>query len=685
MASVSHITPHTRAVEAPEPLRELPAWIIWRLEQHPDEPKPRKVPYYTDGGRRFGQHGSPTDRAKLTTFAAARDAAARRGFDGVGIALLPDWGITALDFDKCVGPSGEVPQEILDAIGMSYCEYSPSGEGVRAFVRGSLGNRKSKAGTGVFGFETFSSNGFVTLTGNALPHVEMLELENTVGPATPATEALCLKRFGAAAENKDSDDFMAGREPRLGLSLENIEQLLDALDPDMGRDEWIRAGMAVHHETEGSYDGFVLWDQWSALGGKYPGEEALQSQWDSFTRRQGVGQKQVTMASVIKMAKEASSGPVSVQELEAKAERVKEQVAALPPTAGVHTPKGFTGKFPVSTAGEVARREPGTWLIKTVLPQADLVVLYGASGSGKTFMALSLAATIARGIEWRGLRVRKARVLYIAAEGGAGVGKRFEAYAKHHDINASDLDIGIITAPPNLMEKEDIGELVASVVAAGGVDLIIVDTYAQTTPGANENSGEDMGLALANCRSLTAATGATVMLVHHAGKDATRGARGWSGLRAAADAQLEVVRHENGVRELKIDKMKDGDDGLSWGFKLEVVDVGIDSDGDIVTSCVAVDAEVPAPKEAEEKKGKAERYGAHERHILEMIEAEYAGVEGAPYAKFVESCVQGYPAPAPGKRDNRKHTIQRALKSLSSKKDGPIMLKDGLVIFCVEG
>ena len=68
-----------------------------------------------------------------------------------------------------------------------------------------------------------------------------------------------------------------------------------------------------------------------------------------------------------------------------------------------------------------------------------------------------------------------------------------------------------------------------------------------------------------------------------------------------------------------------------------------------------------------------------------MIEAEYAGVEGAPYAKFVESCVQGYPAPAPGKRDNRKHTIQRALKSLSSKKDGPIMLKDGLVIFCVEG
>lgn len=674
-------------MQAPEPLRELPAWLTWRLEQDPGEPKGRKVPYYTDGGRRFGQQGSPTDRAKLTTFEAARDAAIRRGHDGVGIALLPDWGITALDFDKCVGPDGEVPQEILDAIGMSYCEYSPSGTGIRAFVRGALGNHKSHASEGLYGAETFNTNGFCTLTGNVLPHVEMLDLENTIGDVTQAARDLCARRFGPTLKREDGDDFMAGREPRLGLSLDEIERLLDQLDPDMGREEWVRCGMAVHHEAQGSYEGFALWDAWSSQGGKYPGEEALQSQWDSFTRRQGVGQRQVTMASVIKMAKEANSVPVSAQELEAQVEKVKEQVAALPPTAGVHTPEGFTGKFPVLTAGEVASRPPGSWFIKGVLPRADLVVLYGASGSGKTFMALSLAATIARGLEWRGHRVRKARVLYIAAEGGAGIGKRLEAYAKHFDINVSDLDIGIITVAPNLMEKGDISELVASIVASGGVDLIIVDTYAQSTPGSNENSGEDMGLALANCRSLTTATGATVLLTHHSGKDPSRGARGWSGLRAAADAQLEVIRHENGVREMKIDKMKDGDDGLTWGFALEIITVGFDSDGDPITSCVAVEAEVPPPKEAEPaKKGRANRLGVQERHILEIIEAEYAGQPSAPYDTFIETCVKNYPAPGPGKRDTRKHTIQRALVSLTKNKvDSPIILKDGLVIFCIEG
>lgn len=683
MAPPSHITP---PIEAPEPMRELRGWLVWRLEKNPDEIKPRKVPYYADGGRRFGQQGSPADRAKLTTFAAARDAAARRGFDGVGFALLPDWGITALDFDKCVSPSGEVPKEITDAIGLSYCEYSPSGEGIRAFVWGDLGNHKSIANNGQYGVETFSSSGFCTVTGNVLPHVELLDLENTLGGVTEAAKALCFQRFGATTKTADTDDFMAGREPRLGLSLEQVEGLLDSLDPDMTRDEWIRVGMAVHHETESSYDGFALWDQWSAQGGKYPGEEALQSQWDSFTRRQGPGQRQVTMASVIKMAKEAASGPASVSALEAKAKEVKEQFAGLPAITGIHTPQGFSGKFPVITAGEIARRPPGDWFIKGLLPKAELVVLYGASGSGKTFVALSLAAAIARGNDWRGLRTRKARVLYIAAEGGTGVGKRVEAYAKHHDINASDLEIGIITVPPNLMQKDDISELVASITASGGVDIIIVDTYAQTTPGANENSGEDMGLALANCRSLTAATGAMVLLVHHSGKDASRGARGWSGLRAAADAQLEVVRHDNGTRELKIDKMKDGDDGLSWGFKLEIIDIGIDRDGDPITSCVVIEAEVPVPeaKGAAQKKERGPRYGAAERHVLEMVEVEYAGAPRAPYTQFVEKCASELPEPGPGKRDTRRYTVQRAIKNLTRKEDGALALDGGYVIFCIE-
>ena len=685
VATVSRITPEHRGLEAPEPMRELKGWLTWRYEQHPGEPKPRKIPYYADGGKRYGQQGSPNDRAKLTTFAAARDAAARRGHDGVGFALLADWGITALDFDKCVSPSGDIPRDIMEIVSQSYCEYSPSGEGIRAFIKGDLGNHKSAVTPDQYGFETFSSTGFCTFTNNMLPICEMLGFENHISLADDKVRALCERRFGtSSAKTHDPDDFMAGLEPRVGLSNEQVEELLNVLDPDMPREDWIRVGMAVHHETHG--DGFDLWDQWSALGGKYTSEMDMQIQWDSFTRRQGVGQKQVTMASVLKMVKDANNQPVTAEALKAKVAEIEQMVANLPAAVGVHTPEGYLGKFPVITAGTIARREPNDWFIKGLLPKADLVVLYGASGSGKTFVALDLAAAIARGVAWRDLRTKKARVLYIAAEGGGSVGKRFEAYARHHDINASDLDIGVITVPPNFMAKDDIGELVASITASGGVDLIIVDTYAQVTPGSNENSGEDMGLALANARSLTEAAGATVLLVHHSGKDASRGARGWSGLRAAADAQLEIVKHDSGARELRIDKMKDGDDGLNWGFKLEVIDVGVDRDGDTITSCVAIEAEAPVaqPSESKADAKKAERFGGIERHVLEIIAADYPSQASVSLNKLVDACVVSLPEPDEGKRDVRRQSVARAVQTLSKRASAPIAIKDGLVIFYVE-
>jgi hypothetical protein len=118
MPKVATISPQNRTLDAPEELKALPAWLVWRYEQHPGEEKPRKVPYYVEGGRRFGQQGSPQDRGKLTAFHMARDEAMRRGFDGVGFALMPDWGITALDFDKCVGPNGAMPHEIVEIIGV---------------------------------------------------------------------------------------------------------------------------------------------------------------------------------------------------------------------------------------------------------------------------------------------------------------------------------------------------------------------------------------------------------------------------------------------------------------------------------------------------------------------------------------------------------------------------------------
>jgi hypothetical protein len=693
MPKVATISPQNRAIDAPEELKALPAWLMWRYEQHAGEEKPRKVPYYVEGGRRFGQQGSAQDRGKLTVFHLARDEAVRKGFDGVGFALMPDWGITALDFDKCVAPDGSLPPEITEIISNTYSEYSPSGEGVRAFVRGNLGNHKSYAEGGRYGFETFNTNGFVTITGRQTMICDLVGNENRISQPTQKVVALCDARFAKMSSTGAADDpadFMIGHEPKLNLSIGQIEELLAALDADMGREDWIKVGMALHHETEGGDDGFELWDEWSAGGSTYPSTEGLRGQWDSFDRRVGNGHRQVTMASVIKLAKQAggtlTANPTqaaSVDELKQVAEKAAETVAALR-LAGVQTPPDFDGRFPVVTAGTLTRRKPGDWLIKRVLPQADIVVLFGASGSGKSFVGIDLLAAIAQGAPWRGLKTKKGRALIIAAEGGASVGKRFEAYCRHHNIDADDLDVGLIIAPPNFMLKEDIAELVKAVIAAGGADVIMVDTYAQVTPGANENAGEDMGLALANARALGEATGALIILVHHSGKDAHRGSRGWSGIKAAADAELEVVKHENGQREIRITKMKDGDDGLAWGFKLEVIEVGLDDDGEVITSCVAVEAELPKPDADDKPRKGIKKLGRIETHIMETIEtAVDPFADAMELGAFVQICIDGMPAPEPGKRDVRRQDVQRALKSLVKGPEAPLVIDHGKIIFMV--
>jgi len=194
MPNVAPIAPPHRSIEAPEEPKALPGWLIWRYEQHPGEAKPRKVPYYVEGGRRFGQQGSAQDRAKLTTFAMARDEAMKRGFDGVGFALMPDWGITALDFDKCVGPDGSLPPEITSIVSNTYSEYSPSGKGIRAFVKGNLGNHKSYAEGDRYGFETFNTKGFVTITGRQTPICELVGNDNRIADASQKVVDLCEAR-----------------------------------------------------------------------------------------------------------------------------------------------------------------------------------------------------------------------------------------------------------------------------------------------------------------------------------------------------------------------------------------------------------------------------------------------------------------------------------------------------------
>jgi len=648
-------------------LHDVQGWLLWRFEPFIGEAKPRKVPYWVDGTRRHGEQGGPVDRARLSTFFAAREAAARMGYDGVGFAPLPDFGYTFLDFDNCVDVAGNMPAEIGSIVSRTYAEYSPSGKGIRAALKGDLGNHKSPTTPDDYGFETFSSSGFVTFTGNILPACDVLGHQDTIADVDDVTRALCERRFGARSQAVfDPEDFMAGREPRLGLTPTKMQALLAVLDPSMGREPWLRIGFALHHETEGDDTGFELWDEWSSDGDTYPGTEGLRHQWDSF--KGGTGKHLTTMRSVIKMAKEAGyREPDNREAVIAKAEVMMAEL-----------PSKSVGRFGPVPIYDLSLAPPMQWLIKGVLPRAELGVLFGASGSGKTFVALDLAFSVARGNAWRDRRTARGRVVIIAAEGAGGIGKRGEAYARYHEFDLRGIDLHVIPAAPNFLDNDDISEVMAEIGNIGPVDLVIIDTFAQVTPGANENTSEDIGRALANLKLLYGVTNAMNLVVAHAGKDLSKGVRGWSGLKAAADVQIEVLRHENGDREIIIEKMKDGEDGIRWGFKLEVVEVGIDYDGDIITSCVAVPTELQA--KVEQERIGLKRRGRVENHVLEIMTLfGEQSIVGA--VELIDRAVAALQPPEDGKRDTRRQSVTRAIQALSKEKDGPLRLEGGKIIF----
>ena len=653
MNAVTTIKPHLSSISAPDEMRNLPGWLVWRFEYHEGEEKPRKIPYYTAGNKRHGKQGSTQDLQQLTTFDAARTAAARRGFDGVGFVPLPEWNICALDFDHCV-TNGKVHPDLEAIVTGTYAEYSPSGTGVRAFVKGQYGNSKARGEP--YGFEVFSSKGFVTVTGNRLDIVDIMGNENTIAQLDGPVRALCAKRF-----TRDIPETGVSAGEPLGLTSQQIDKCLSVIDADSGHDEWLAVGMALHHETQG--EGFDLWNDWSELGSKYPGREVLLHRWSSFGKTHD---RTVTARSLVRLANEHGAGinlngPATADEFE--------------DLVGEASPEAAPGRFAIVPAHEFATGANPTWVIKDVLPQAELVVMYGASGSGKSFLALDMAAAIARGVEWRGKRARQGRVAYIAAEGGGGFRKRLKAYGQHNEIDLASLELGVIHAAPNMMEAKDAADVVKAIKAWGGADIVIVDTFAQVMPGANENAGEDVGKALTHCKRIHELTGAMIILIHHAGKDASKGARGWSGLRAAADAELEVVREATG-RALRLTKSKDGEDGMAWGFDLEIITVGVDEDLDPITSCVVIEAQMPVPGA-----GPARKLGPVEVIVNTVIqEFAVAQTEGIEAGVVLAEAVKRMDPPEERKRDTRKQRARRALEALCNGDDAPYCLGDDACI-----
>ena len=264
----------------PTALRERAQWLVWRFEHKDGEPKPRKVPYYANGGRRTGQQGSDDDRARLVTFHHALGALEAGNFSGLGFAFLPGDGMIGIDLDNVIDPETGAVQEraagIIEACA-SFTEYSPSGKGVHIYCFGETKSHKSNE----IGVEMFCGRQFFTVTGRQFP--------GSVDGVTPirasVVERLHQVIDEARGKHRAPRSDSPVRQPVEGqgqaADRARIESALAFVPADLGYMDWIGVGMALY-DTLGAAAGFQVWDYWSSKGSKYGGADALMGHWKSF-------------------------------------------------------------------------------------------------------------------------------------------------------------------------------------------------------------------------------------------------------------------------------------------------------------------------------------------------------------------------------------------------------------------
>lgn len=627
----------------PAELRAHARWAPWRAQWNEKRQKWDKIPCQANG---YGLSTAKPERWLTYDAALAALRARPDQFAGLGYCMTGPHGLVGVDLDGCVGPRGGVDPwaaEIVDTLA-SYTEVSPSGRGLRIF---SLGEVPEDWTNHDIGIEVYAGHEprFLTVTGEVLGGDRA-----TVRTAPPAAMAELSTRY---AREKAKATVISLQLPDLVDELA-LPDLADLEIPWQARDfltegthrgdrsrELFAAAVALY--GAGLADDVVL----SLLAAS---PHAMEVALDH--RRQDADRALMYLwAEHAQKAKGRATRKVAtVDDFEDVSE---------PPAPGAPAAPKKAMRFQFKDADEFSDGPPMQWLIKHVLPKAEVGVMYGPPGAGKSFLVTDLARAVATGTEWRGRRVRQATVAYIVAEGAGGFRLRLRAVRDHFGQSLKGMPLKILDEAPNLLDKKDVQDLAASLRTLPGLELIVVDTLAQTTPGANENSGEDMGRALGHCKALHRATGAMVLLVAHSGKDESRGVRGWSGIRGAVDVEIQVERSDK-YRAATITKMKDGPgEGEEFAFTLHSVSLGADPDGDDITSCVIQHgASVPKAQR------KAEPKGVWQQTVMRVAQGLLDLPGTLTPAALIEAAVAEMPPADDGKKDRRRDNVLRAMEAL---------------------
>jgi hypothetical protein len=295
--------------------------------------------------------------------------------------------------------------------------------------------------------------------------------------------------------------------------------------------------------------------------------------------------------------------------------------------------------------------EPVEWLVQSIVPKKAFVALYAPPASYKSFISLDLAEAIATGRDWMGYKIpKKGAVLYICGEGHGGMGARVKA-CKIQNQSPDGANLYIIRAQLNLRSSpEDFIELLNAIndlIAEIGepLEIIILDTLMRMAGGGfNENSSEDMGAFITQAGKLQELFECALMVIHHSGKDVTKGLRGHSSLLGAVDTELEIQRQDSVINSadpsvignaiLTVSKQKDGADSIQIGIEIVMVEIGTSDLGFEITTSLAIrhnpDIANDKPKGSKNNSGSGNNQRIEMDSLMKVIKSKgtYSEVDG---------------------------------------------------------
>lgn len=233
-------------------------------------------------------------------------------------------------------------------------------------------------------------------------------------------------------------------------------------------------------------------------------------------------------------------------------------------------------------------------IVKSYLDEGELVLIFGESGSLKSFIAFDLAFALANLDEWQGkFKVQGCLVIIIAGEGRTGILKRFMGLYKHHEedpkgrpLFMSDGAAAFFDEFNSMKVSNSLNEIVKQHPDLQVV--VIVDTVARNFGPGNESFTSDMGVFIANIgKHLQQRFNATVLLIHHSGHFDQDRARGSSALHAAVDREYKISKDTSGTVRMECKKTKDSDSPEPLSFNPKTIELDqVDEDGEPLTTLV---------------------------------------------------------------------------------------------------